>query len=112
MRFYDVDFGEILLDGVNIQDYNLHDLRFAMSMVMQEPILFNYTILENILYGKPGAANSEVLTAAQVSNAIEFIEKIDEDSIAALDVASAAALVQFMKEHKDTFEANIGAKRF
>ena len=74
MRFYDVDFGEILLDGVNIKDYNLHDLRKAISLVMQEPIIFNYTILENILYGKLDASNQEVYDAAVVSNAIEFIE--------------------------------------
>ena len=52
MRFYDVDSGEILLDGINIKDINLHDLRKAISLVMQEPIIFNYSILENVLYGK------------------------------------------------------------
>ena len=64
MRFYDVDHGEILLDDVNIKDYNLHDLRKAISLVMQEPIIFNYSILENILYGKLDAKNSEVLESA------------------------------------------------
>lgn len=60
MRFYDVDYGEILLDGVNIKDYDLHDLRKVISLVMQEPIIFNYTILENVLYGKLDATNQEV----------------------------------------------------
>jgi ABC-type multidrug transport system fused ATPase/permease subunit len=60
MRFYDPDFGEIFLDGVNIKDYNLHELRKAVSLVMQEPIIFNYSILENILYGKLDAKNSEI----------------------------------------------------
>ena len=60
MRFYDPDFGEILLDGVNLKDYNLHELRNAVSLVMQEPIIFNYSILENILYGKLDAKNSEI----------------------------------------------------
>jgi len=60
MRFYDPDFGEILLDGVNIKDYNLHELRKAVSLVMQEPVIFNYSILENILYGKLDAKNSEI----------------------------------------------------
>ena len=64
MRFYDVNHGEILLDDVNIKDYNLHDLRKAISLVMQEPIIFNYSILENILYGKLDAKNSEVLESA------------------------------------------------
>jgi len=58
MRFYDVDFGEIFLDGINIKDYNLHELRKAISLVMQEPIIFNYSILENVLYGKTNASNT------------------------------------------------------
>lgn len=74
MRFYDVDSGEILLDGVNIKDYNLHDLRRAVSLVMQEPIIFNYSILENILYGDLDASNEQVHSACQLSNSLEFIE--------------------------------------
>ena len=64
MRFYDPDFGEILLDGVNIKDYNLHELRKSVSLVMQEPIIFNYSILENMLYGKLDAKNSEIKDSA------------------------------------------------
>lgn len=77
MRFYDVDFGEVLLDDMNIKDINLHDLRMAVSLVMQEPIIFNYSVLENILYGKSGAKNSEIQHCAEVSNCLEFIEKND-----------------------------------
>jgi subfamily B ATP-binding cassette protein MsbA len=61
MRFYDIDDGEILLDGTNIKDINLHSLRSCVSLVMQEPILFNSNILENILYGKADAKNTEVI---------------------------------------------------
>lgn len=75
MRFYDVDFGEILLDGINIKNYNLHSLRQKISLVMQEPSIFNYSILENILYGKLDATNSEVLTATDISNCTDFIDK-------------------------------------
>jgi len=63
-----------LLDGVDIRDYNLHDLRKAISLVMQEPIIFNYSILENILYSKLDAKNSEVQSSCEVANAIEFIQ--------------------------------------
>lgn len=63
MRFYDVDFGDILVDGVNIKKYNLHSLRKKISLVMQEPNIFNYSILENVLYGKLNATNIEVLGA-------------------------------------------------
>jgi ABC-type multidrug transport system fused ATPase/permease subunit len=74
MRFYDIDSGKILLDGVNIKDYNLHDLRNVISLVMQEPTVFNYSILENLLYGKLNATNSEIYNATTVANANEFIE--------------------------------------
>lgn len=74
MRFYDVDDGQILLDDVDIREYNLHDLRKAISLVMQEPIIFNYSILENILYSKLDATNTEVRNACEISNSLEFIE--------------------------------------
>jgi len=51
MRFYDADLGLITIDGIDIKKYNLRSLRKMMGMVMQEPTLFNYSILENILYG-------------------------------------------------------------
>jgi ATP-binding cassette subfamily B (MDR/TAP) protein 1 len=74
MRFYDPAHGRILLDGIDISTINLHDLRTAISLVMQEPNIFNFNILENILYGKLDATNSEILAAAKLSNCVEFIE--------------------------------------
>lgn len=62
-----------MIDGVDIQEYRVHDLRNAMGLVMQEPTLFNYTIHENILYGKSESANSEIFEAAKIANALEFI---------------------------------------
>ena len=73
MRFYDVDSGVVEIDGVDIRDYDLHSLRMAISMVMQEPLIFNYSILENVLYGKNNASNSEILEACTQANAMEFI---------------------------------------
>ena len=58
MRFYDPAHGKILLDGMDISTINLHSLRTAISLVMQEPNIFNYNILENILYGKLDATNT------------------------------------------------------
>lgn len=75
MRFYDIDSGEILLDDMNIKDINLHDLRKAVSLVMQEPIIFNYSVLENILYGDLKASNQQIYDAAELANVLEFIEK-------------------------------------
>ena len=97
MRFYDVDMGEILLDGVNIQEYNLHDLRRATGMVMQEPVLFNYSVFENILYGKQDAKNSEILNAAEVANAMEFIRQIKNGETSNFDSDSAEELLNLMK---------------
>lgn len=81
MRFYDPDFGEILLDDVNIKVYNLHDLRKAISLVMQEPSIFNYSIKDNMLYGKLDAQNSELVNVATIANCLEFIEKGQLDQI-------------------------------
>ena len=74
MRFYDVDSGAIYLDDDNIKDLNLHDLRRAVSLVMQEPIIFNYSILENILYGDLNASNEQVHKAAELANVLDFVE--------------------------------------
>ena len=82
MRFYDCDAGEILIDGKNIKDYDLRSLRENISLVMQEPIIFNYSILENILYGKLNATNSEVHAACELANCNEFIENKE---VAAID---------------------------
>jgi ABC-type multidrug transport system fused ATPase/permease subunit len=60
IRFYDPDHGKILLDAVDITEYNLHDFRKAVSLVMQEPSIFNYNIMDNVLYGKLDAKNSEI----------------------------------------------------
>lgn len=57
MRFYDPEFGEVLIDGVNAKNYDVRELRRQMGLVMQEPTLFNYSIKENILYGKDKASN-------------------------------------------------------
>ena len=79
MRFYDPDFGTVLIDGVDIKTYNIKELRERMGLVMQEPTLFNYTIKENILYGNTKASNLEIKTAVDIANAAEFIESSELD---------------------------------
>lgn len=74
MRFYDPDFGSILVDDIDITEWNINELRMKMGLVMQEPTLFNYTVKENILYGKIKASNEEIVEAALIANANEFIE--------------------------------------
>jgi ATP-binding cassette, subfamily B, bacterial len=73
MRFYDPDGGAILLDGVDLRDYRVADLRNQIALVLQEPVLFSTTIAENILYGRPGASSDELVRAARLANAHDFI---------------------------------------
>jgi len=72
-RFHDVTGGELLIDGVNIRDYSLNSVREQMSIVTQEPILFNDTIAANISLGKPDATLEEIERAAMIANAHNFI---------------------------------------
>jgi len=72
-RFYDVDSGMITIDDVPIQKAKLSDLRRQIGMVMQEPFLFNATVLDNIRCGKPDASFEEVVRAAKAANAHDFI---------------------------------------
>jgi subfamily B ATP-binding cassette protein MsbA len=74
-RFHDVSEGQLLIDGVNIKDYSLHSLRQQISIVTQEPILFNDTIAANIALGKPEATEEEIIAAAKIANAYDFIIK-------------------------------------
>lgn len=76
MRFYDPDEGRILLDGRDLRDYRLEDLRNQFSVVLQEPVLFCTTIAENIAYGRPDASMEEIKRAAEAANAHLFIEKL------------------------------------
>jgi ATP-binding cassette subfamily B protein len=73
MRFYDPSAGQILLDGVDLRDYKLADLRNQFAVVMQEPVLFSSSIAENIAYGRPVASFQEIVAAAKVANAHDFI---------------------------------------
>ena len=58
MRFYDPEFGKVLIDGVDIKEYNISQLREQMGLVMQEPTLFNYSVKENVLYGSQKKSNA------------------------------------------------------
>jgi len=72
-RFYDPTEGEILLDGLDLRDYKLADLRNQFAIVLQEPLLFSTTIAENIAYARSGADQNEIIAAARLANAHDFI---------------------------------------
>jgi ABC-type multidrug transport system fused ATPase/permease subunit len=77
-RYYDVAGGRVLLDGVDVRDLRLHDLRRAVGVVSQEPFLFSATVRENIAYGRPEATDDEVRAAARLASADAFIAALPD----------------------------------
>ncbi|PZP46671.1 MAG: antibiotic ABC transporter ATP-binding protein [Pseudopedobacter saltans] len=77
-RFHDVTSGEVLFDGINIKNYSIQSVRQKVGIVTQEPILFNDTIANNITLGKPDASKDEIIQAAKIANAYNFIENKPE----------------------------------
>lgn len=76
MRFYDLNYGAIYIDGNNVTDYNRGDIRKLFGMVLQDTWLFNGTIRDNIKYGKPDATDSEVIEAAKAAHIHHFIKTL------------------------------------
>lgn len=77
-RFYETTGGRILLDGVDIRDYTLDSLRRQVGMVQQDVYLFSGTVLKNIEYGKPGASRDEIIRAAKLAGAHDFIDALPD----------------------------------
>jgi subfamily B ATP-binding cassette protein MsbA len=77
LRFYDASEGEILIDGINIEEYYLNDLRQQFAYVSQDVVLFNDSLANNIAYGKPDASMDEIIAAAKSAHVMEFAEKMD-----------------------------------
>ena len=77
-RLYDVTDGQILVDGIDVRDYAIHDLRKRVAVVLQETILFSGTIRENIKWGKPDATDEEIIAAAKAAQAHDFIMELPD----------------------------------
>jgi ATP-binding cassette subfamily B protein len=77
-RFYDPTSGAVLLDGIDLRDYKLADLRNQFGIVLQEPVLFSTSIAENIAYARPDASEAEVEEAAKAANAHDFIMQLPD----------------------------------
>ena len=75
-RFYDPIEGAIVLDGIDLRDYRVADLRNQFAIVLQEPVLFSTTVAENIAYARPGASQEEIAAAAAAANAHDFISAL------------------------------------
>lgn len=78
IRFYDVSEGRILLDGEDIRDYKISDLRNQFSIVLQDSVLLSVSVAENIGYGRDGATLAEIVKAAKMANAHEFILRLSD----------------------------------
>ena len=78
LRFYDPEAGTIRIDGVDIRDLRFADLRGALAIVPQEPVLFTASVAENIHYGRPDASDAEVRAAAETASALSFIEALPQ----------------------------------
>jgi ATP-binding cassette, subfamily B, bacterial len=77
-RFFDPNSGRILLDGVDLREYRIADLRSQFAFVLQEPVLFSTTIFENIAYARPDASADEIRAAAEAANAHDFITALPD----------------------------------
>uniref|UniRef100_A0A7N1A511 Uncharacterized protein n=1 Tax=Kalanchoe fedtschenkoi TaxID=63787 RepID=A0A7N1A511_KALFE len=77
-RFYDPLAGEVLIDGINLKEFQLKWIRQKIGLVSQEPVLFTASIRDNIAYGKDGATSEEIKAAAELANAAKFIDKLPQ----------------------------------
>ncbi|KAK9288452.1 hypothetical protein L1049_016909 [Liquidambar formosana] len=77
-RFYDPQGGEVLIDGINLKEFQLKWIREKIGLVSQEPVLFTSSIRDNIAYGKDGATVEEIRAAAELANAAKFIDKLPQ----------------------------------
>ena len=78
LRFYDPEKGAVRLDGIDVRDLRLHDLRRALATVPQEPVLFSSSVADNIRYGRPDASDAEVRAAADAASALGFIDALPQ----------------------------------
>lgn len=78
LRFYDPTAGEIRLDGRDLRDMRLHDLRENIAVLLQETLIFHGSVRENIAYGRAGATDDEIVAAARAADAHEFVEELPE----------------------------------
>ena len=100
-RFYDINEGEILIDNINIKDYNLYELRKKIGLVSQEPVLFKRNVYENILYGNLDSTKDEVFAAAKKASIEKFVNEQDmgtkEDPVSGGEKQRLAIARAFLK---------------
>lgn len=110
-RFYDIDSGEIIIDGRNIYDYDIQFLRKQYGVVSQEPVLFNGTIKENIQYNIEGITFEEIKQAAERANALNFIQNNDFQIVESSEDDKKPEDNQFVQKNVGSgFDRQVGPK--
>jgi ATP-binding cassette subfamily B (MDR/TAP) protein 1 len=98
-RFYDPQLGDVLIDSVNLKEFQLRWIRSKIGLVSQEPVLFASSIKENIAYGKDNATNQEIRAAAELANAAKFIDKMPQVRMLLLQQVSRISVAQIVIQH-------------
>ena len=101
----------MLVDGVDVREYYVSELRERMGLVMQEPTLFNYSVKENILYGNLKASNEEIKAATEIANATNFVES-DTLEHRFTDDASSLLTCMVSDEYKEQMIAKLGKEEY
>jgi ATP-binding cassette subfamily B (MDR/TAP) protein 1 len=109
-RFYDVESGQILIDGVDIKEYSLENLRRSIGYVPQEPVLFDTTIEENVKYGNSDRTHEEVKQACEIADATDFIMKDSDEVLPVAVIQSSAGLHDEKYNIGKGFNRKVGAK--
>ncbi|KAI3740407.1 hypothetical protein L2E82_30836 [Cichorium intybus] len=104
-RFYDPDVGEVLIDDVNLKQFQLKWIRSKMALVSQEPVLFTTTIKENIVYGKENATDEEIEAAIAIAYASDFINKLPQRLDTMVDEATSALDAESEREVQKALDA-------
>ena len=99
-RFYDIDEGEILIDGINITQYNLISLRKNISYVSQEPVLFNDTVFNNIKYGNPDIKNEDIQKYAKLFKIDDILYEVNFDNLSGGQKQRIALIRALLKNSK------------
>ena len=105
-RFYDPQLGDVLIDGVNLKEFQLRWIRSKIGLVSQEPVLFAASIKENIAYGKDNATDQEIRAAAELANAAKFIDKMPQVRMLFMQqvLHFSVMVIIYMYEHRSVVQ--------
>ncbi|KAF7123906.1 hypothetical protein RHSIM_Rhsim12G0140800 [Rhododendron simsii] len=114
-RFYDPQSGQVLIDGINLKDFQLNWIREKIGLVSQEPVLFTCSIKDNIAYGKDGATLEEIKGAVEIANATKFIDKLPQvcshSELLEDPEGAYSQLIRLQEVNKDSKQATVDLEK-